>query len=193
MRRTALLALLSLAAADDWAAFGEKEWKNGTRRLVVTEKGFRLLDGEKTVFLPFNRGSGTGAGNPDNPQGYRAEYLWEQVWQRDSWLDILARFIHLSVEEKTVAGRKIRKETMIFPRYHQLVAVRALESDTRRMGAGTNYLIQHSAGSGKSNSIAWLAHQLSTLHDAGDQRVFDSIVVITDRRVLDRQLPPSRT
>ncbi len=146
------------------------------------------LDGTKTFFLPFNRGDGTGAGNPDNPNGYKTAYLWEQVWQRDSWLDIIARFVHLQVEEKTVGERRIRKETMIFPRYHQLVAVRALEEDARRVGAGTNYLIQHSAGSGKSNSIAWLAHRLASLHNTGDEKVFASVVVITDRRVLDQQL-----
>lgn len=146
------------------------------------------LDGTKTVFLPFNRGDGTGAGNPENPSGYKTAYLWEQVWRRDSWLDILARFVHLQVEEKTVGGRKIRKETMIFPRYHQLAAVRALEADARRVGAGTNYLIQHSAGSGKSNSIAWLAHRLASLHSDRDEKVFASVVVITDRLVLDRQL-----
>lgn len=146
------------------------------------------LDGTKTFFLPFNRGDGTGAGNPDNPNGYKTAYLWEQVWQRDSWLDIIARFVHLQVEEKTVGEKRIRKETMIFPRYHQLVAVRALEADARRVGAGTNYLIQHSAGSGKSNSIAWLAHRLASLHNDGDEKVFASVVVITDRRVLDQQL-----
>jgi type I restriction enzyme R subunit len=146
------------------------------------------LAGAKTVFLPFNRGDGTGAGNPDNPGGYKTAYLWEQVWQRDTWLDIIARFVHLQVEEKTVGSKKIVKETMIFPRYHQLVAVRKLEADARRVGAGTNYLIQHSAGSGKSNSIAWLAHRFASLHNEKDQKVFDSVVVITDRRVLDRQL-----
>jgi type I restriction enzyme R subunit len=146
------------------------------------------LDGTKTVFLPFNRGDGTGAGNPDNPDGYKTAYLWEQVWQRDSWLDIIARFVHLQVEEKTLAGKTKRTETMIFPRYHQLVAVRMLEADARRVGAGTNYLIQHSAGSGKSNSIAWLAHRLASLHNDRDEKVFASVVVITDRLVLDRQL-----
>jgi type I restriction enzyme R subunit len=146
------------------------------------------LEGNKTVFLPFNKGNGTGAGNPDNPAGYKTAYLWEEVWQRDSLLDILGRFMHLQVEEKTVGGKKIRKETMIFPRYHQLVAVRALEADAKAKGVGQNYLVQHSAGSGKSNSIAWLAHRLASLHDAQDQKVFDSVVVITDRLVLDRQL-----
>jgi type I restriction enzyme, R subunit len=146
------------------------------------------LDGRKTRFLPFNRGDGTGAGNPENPNGYKTAYLWEQVWQRDSLLDILARFIHLQVEEKKVGGRKIRKETMIFPRYHQLDSVRKLEADARASGVGKNYLIQHSAGSGKSNSIGWLAHRLASLHNGQDEKVFDSVIVITDRIVLDRQL-----
>ena len=146
------------------------------------------LDGAKTFFLPFNKGNGTGAGNPDNPNGYKTDYLWEQVWQRDSWLDILGRFVHLQVEEKTIGGKKIRKETMIFPRYHQLVAVRNLEAAAKQSGPGNNYLIQHSAGSGKSNSIAWIAHRLASLHDSQDRKIFDSVIVITDRRVLDRQL-----
>lgn len=146
------------------------------------------LDGTKTQFLPFNQGDGTGAGNPDNPKGYKTAYLWEQVWQRDSILDILARFIHLHIDEKIIAGKKIRRESMIFPRYHQLVAVRLLEADARRVGPGANYLIQHSAGSGKSNSIAWLAHRLASLHNDKDHKVFDSVIVITDRVVLDRQL-----
>jgi type I restriction enzyme R subunit len=146
------------------------------------------LDGNKTHFLPFNLGNGTGAGNPDNPGGYKTAYLWQQVWQRDSMLDILARFVHLQVDERTFAGKKIRKETMIFPRYHQLTCVRKCEGDAKAHGVGNNYLIQHSAGSGKSNSIAWLAHRLASLHDAGDKRIFDSVIVITDRRVLDKQL-----
>ncbi len=146
------------------------------------------LDGNKTFFLPFNKGNGTGAGNPDNPNGYKTAYLWEEVWQRDSLLDILGRFVHLQVDEKTVGGKKIRKEAMIFPRYHQLVAVRTLEADAKAKGVGHNYLVQHSAGSGKSNSIAWLAHRLASLHNGQDEKVFDSVVVITDRLVLDRQL-----
>ena len=146
------------------------------------------LDGKKTRFLPFNLGDGTAAGNPENPDGYKTAYLWEQVWQRDSLLDILARFIHLQVEEKKIGGRKIRKETMIFPRYHQLDSVRKLEADARASGVGKNYLIQNSAGSGKSNSIGWLAHRLASLHNDQDEKVFDSVIVITDRIVLDRQL-----
>lgn len=146
------------------------------------------LKGKETPFLPFNLGNGTGAGNPENPNGYRTAYLWEQVWQRDSLLDIVGRFLHLQVEERTIAGKKVRKETMIFPRYHQLDVVRQLEAEARTHGVGTNYLVQHSAGSGKSNSIGWLAHRLASLHDGKDAKVFDSVIVITDRVVLDQQL-----
>ncbi len=140
------------------------------------------LKGEDTRFLPFNRGAGQGAGNPEHPSGHRTAYLWEEVWQRDSFIDLVGRFIHLMKDEKS------GKHVMVFPRYHQLDSVRRLESAARVDGPGTSYLIQHSAGSGKSNSIGWLAHRLSTLHDAKDDKVFDSVVVITDRRVLDRQL-----
>ncbi|BCU05976.1 type I restriction endonuclease subunit R [Allochromatium tepidum] len=149
------------------------------------------LAGSSTYFLPFNRGMDGGAGNPPDPHGrnYKTAYLWEEVLQRDSLLDLLARFLHLSVEEKTTDdGKKVRKESLIFPRYHQLQAVRELVAAAAREGVGHNYLIEHSAGSGKSNTIAWLAHRLSSLHDASDERVFDSVVVITDRVVLDRQL-----
>ena len=151
------------------------------------------LAGKETFFLPFNQGHGNGAGNPPSPEGkYRTSYLWEEVLARDSLMDILARFLHLQVEEKQVVTNKgikrRKKETMIFPRYHQLDAVRKLVSSSKTQGSGHNYLVQHSAGSGKSNSIAWLAHRLSSLHNADDQKVFDTVVVITDRRVLDQQL-----
>jgi len=147
------------------------------------------LRGTSTFFLPFNRGDGTAAGNPSIEGKHRTHYLWEQVWQRDSLLDILARFMHLQVEEKTTAdGKTRRRETMIFPRYHQLDCVRRIIGAVQSTGAGRNYLVQHSAGSGKSNSIAWLAHRLASLHDAQDRKVYDSVVVITDRRVLDQQL-----
>jgi type I restriction enzyme R subunit len=147
------------------------------------------LAGKSTFFLPFNQGDGMGAGNPPAKEGtYKTAYLWEQVWQRDSLLDLLARFIHLEVIEAEIGGKKVRKENMIFPRYHQLDVVRKIGTQTRSEGAGNNYLVMHSAGSGKSNSIAWLAHRLASLHDAGDQKVFDSVVVVTDRRVLDQQL-----
>lgn len=151
------------------------------------------LGGDKTCFLPFNLGCDGGAGNPPAADGgYRTAYLWREVWARDSLLDILGRFMHLQEEEKRVLTdkgiRKISKETMIFPRYHQLDAVRRLVQHSREHGPGRNYLVQHSAGSGKSNSIAWLAHRLSSLHDAQDNKLFDSVLVISDRQVLDQQL-----
>jgi type I restriction enzyme R subunit len=149
------------------------------------------LAGSSTHFLPFNKGFKGNSGNPPDPEGrnYKTAYLWEEVLQRDSLLDLLARFLHLSVEEKTSdQGKKIRKETLIFPRYHQLEAVRSLLAAVVREGIGHNYLIEGSAGSGKSNTIGWLSHRLSSLHDAQDQRLFDSVIVITDRLVLDRQL-----
>ena len=148
------------------------------------------LAGPKTRFLPFNRGKYGGAGNPPVPptrSGYATGYLWEETWARDSVLDLVRQFIH-EVEEEDEKGRKTGKRFLIFPRYQQLDCVRKLVADARTMGAGQRYLIEHSAGSGKSFTIAWLAHQLSVLHDADDRRVFDSIVVITDRRILDRQL-----
>jgi len=146
------------------------------------------LAGRNTHFLPFNKGREGGAGNPENPGRWKTAYLWEDILERRSLLDILARFIHLQVEVKRLGNKHVKRETMIFPRYHQLDCVRALVRDAGDRGAGANYLVQHSAGSGKSNSIAWLAHRLSTLHDARDERVFDSVVVVTDRVVLDQQL-----
>ena len=148
------------------------------------------LDGAGTRFLPFNRGKFGGAGNPPVPPtqtGYATSYLWAETWARDSVLDLVRQFIH-EVEEEDETGRKTGGKSLIFPRYQQLDCVRRLVADARENGVGQQYLIQHSAGSGKSYTIAWLAHQLSTLHDAADRRVFDSIVVITDRRVLDRAL-----
>jgi type I restriction enzyme R subunit len=149
------------------------------------------LAGSATHFLPFNKGCDGGAGNPPDPAGrtYRTAYLWEEILQRDSFLDLLARFIHLQIEEKRDdEGRKVKKETMIFPRYHQLQAVRTLVEAARTGGVGHNYLVEHSAGSGKSNTIGWLAHRLASLHDAANRRVFDSVIVVTDRIVLDQQL-----
>ena len=145
------------------------------------------LEGAKTRFLPFNLGYNGGAGNPPSWQGFATAYLWEKIWSKDSILDMGQNFIQV-VEEEDDKGRKTGKRKLIFPRFHQLDSVSRLVAAARSQGPGQNYLIQHSAGSGKSNSIAWLAHQLAVLHDAQDQRVFDSIVVITDRRVLDRQI-----
>lgn len=150
------------------------------------------LKGNDTVFLPFNRGHNHGAGNPSVQNNWKTHYLWDEVLTQHSLMDILQRFMHLEVKERQVrtakGARTIRKETMIFPRYHQLDAVRALVAHARANGSGHNYLVQHSAGSGKSNSIGWLAHRLASLHDAQDHKVFHSVVVVTDRRVLDRQL-----
>ena len=149
------------------------------------------LAGGATQFLPYNKGCAGASGNPPDPEGrtYRTAYLWEEVLQRDSLLDILARFIHLQINEKRDdRGAKVKAESMIFPRYHQLEAVRRLIESARREGVGHNYLVEHSAGSGKSNTIGWLAHRLASLHDAANARVFDSVIVVTDRVVLDQQL-----
>jgi type I restriction enzyme, R subunit len=148
------------------------------------------LDGPTTRFLPFNKGRFGGAGNPPaslTRGGYATRYLWEETWARDSVLDLIRQFVH-EIEEEDERGKKTGKRSLIFPRYQQLDAVRMLVAEAREHGTGHRYLIQHSAGSGKSFTIAWLAHQLSTLHDFDDRRVFDSIIVITDRRILDRQL-----
>ncbi len=148
------------------------------------------LSGADTYFLPFNKGRADGsAGNPPNPHGYATAYLWEEVLERESVLNILARYVHLEIKEKEdYQGKRSKSKTLIFPRYHQLDVVRKLLADTKTKGAGNHYLIQHSAGSGKSNSIAWLAHQLSSLHSDVEVSVFDSVIVITDRTVLDNQL-----
>ncbi|HEY1354464.1 MAG TPA: type I restriction endonuclease [Ktedonobacteraceae bacterium] len=153
-------------------------------RVSMTTK----LAGAQTRFIPFNLGHNYGAGNPLNPQGHRTSYLWERVWVRDAWMDLLARFIHVERPDKGSSATKKAAEVVIFPRFHQWDAVQALDADVRAHGVGRNYLIQHSAGSGKSNTIAWTAHRLSNLHDATDTRLFDKIIVITDRRVLDHQL-----
>ena len=156
------------------------------------------LDKENTYFLPFNQGSNGagedgGKGNPANPDGYPTSYLWEVVFQKDSMMDILQKFIHLQVKEdkKLMADgseRVVKKKTIIFPRYHQLDVVRKLIQDVSNNGAGKNYLIQHSAGSGKSNSIAWSAYRLASLHNKDNKPIFSSVIVVTDRTVLDAQL-----
>ena len=146
------------------------------------------LDGDRTHWLPFNQGYNNGKGNPPNPDSYRTAYLWQKILVKDSWLEIIGRFIHLQTKEYELAGRTHKTEKLIFPRFHQLDVVRQLTHHARTNGAGQNYLIQHSAGSGKSNSIAWLAYRLSGLHNDRDQRIFDSVIVITDRLILDSQL-----
>lgn len=143
------------------------------------------LAGADTYFLPFNKGNNGGKGNPVGDGNYRTSYLWDEVLQKDSLLDIIHRFIHL--ESKADENGKL-KEAIIFPRYHQLDVVRKLTAEIKTKGTGDNYLVQHSAGSGKSNSIAWLAHHLQNQHGADDKVVFNSVIVITDRLVLDKQL-----
>lgn len=143
------------------------------------------LKGKGSWFLPFNQGWNDGAGNPPNPNGLKTDYLWQQVLTRKGLTDIIENYAQIVAEKDEKTGRK--KRTQIWPRYHQLEAVRRLLADVGEKGAGHRYLIQHSAGSGKSNSIAWLAHQLVGMHKGG-AAVFDSIVVITDRRILDRQI-----
>lgn len=140
------------------------------------------LEGTATRFLPFNKGDDGGAGNPLNPDGHQTAYLWEEVWQRDSWLEILGRYL--------VAQRDDKKQLkqILFPRYHQLDATRKLQAAILKEGAGQKYLIQHSAGSGKTNSIAWSAHFLADLHDDNNKKVFDTVLVVSDRNVIDGQL-----
>lgn len=154
------------------------------------------LKGEKTVFFPFNQGSNGagnvgGAGNPQTENGYQTSYLWERVLAKDSLLEILQKYLHLNEpkdDKKTSKIVKMEDKSLIFPRYHQLDLVSKLLFDVKEDGSGKNYLIQHSAGSGKSNSIAWLAHRLSSLHNAQDNAIFSSVIIVTDRRVLDEQL-----
>lgn len=148
------------------------------------------LAGAATRFLPFNRGHDHGAGNPPNPNGSASSYFWEEILQRDTWLRLLGSFVHLQVETEVDpdTGKKTRSEKVLFPRYHQWRAVSRLVDTAGTEGAGNRYLVQHSAGSGKTNSISWLAHRLSQLHDDANERVFDTVVVVTDRTVLDKQL-----
>ena len=159
-----------------------------TQEVYMTTK----LDGENTSFLPFNRGFNDGKGNPPVENDVRTAYLWREVLRKDSLMELIGRFLHLSREERKIRTnsgfRRIPSESMIFPRFHQLDAVRKLIAHTKTHGAGKNYLIQHSAGSGKSNTIAWLAHHLASLHNAEDEKIFNSVIIVTDRVVLDRQL-----
>ena len=150
-----------------------------------------------TEFLPFNRGShpgavGCGAGNPAHPSGYRSGYFWQEVLERDSFLEILGSFTFMEHRTEEVHDRRgartVKHDSVVFPRYHQLDAVTRLIAIAELEGPGRNYLIQHSAGSGKTNSISWLAHHLAGLHTPDDAKVFDCVLVITDRRLLDRQL-----
>jgi type I restriction enzyme, R subunit len=155
------------------------------------------LEGDDTYFLPFNKGTKEGAAGNDVPEDvnqYATDYLWNEVLLPDNLLNILANFVHLQIEEKEDwEGRKYKKEALIFPRYHQWDVVSKLVNAARTEGPGHKYLIQHSAGSGKSNSIAWSAHQLSSVHKGDGKKLFDSVIVVTDRTVLDDQLQETIT
>jgi type I restriction enzyme R subunit len=145
------------------------------------------LAGAKTQFLPFNRGTDGGAGNPPCKIGYATSYLWQEVWQKPRILDLIQRFIRV-VDVLDDKGKPTGKQRQIFPRFHQLTCVRELGADAQKHGAGRRYLNQHSAGSGKTNCIAWLANSLATLHTPEGKPVFSSVIVISDRRIIDRQL-----
>lgn len=162
-----------------------------THFAVDTEQVFMTtkLAGLKTHFLPFNKGYKESAGNPLTEGKYKTHYVWEDTWSKSNVLDLVTRFIKDVEEEIELPnGKSIIVNKLIFPRYHQLDTVRRLVRHAREQGAGCNYLIQHSAGSGKSNTIAWVAHRLSELHNEEDAKVFDGVIVVTDRRNLDRQL-----
>ena len=157
------------------------------------------LKGTDTCFLPFNQGSGGagndgGAGNPQaEDDNYVTSYIWENVLQKDSLLEIIQKFISFEVKTEKKDGKNVTKKRLIFPRFHQLAVVRKLIADVRENGSGKNYLIQHSAGSGKSNSIAWTAYRLASLHNNDNEPVFTSVVIVTDRRNLDAQLQETIT
>ena len=163
-----------------------------THFAVDTEQAYMAtrLTGLTTYFLPFNKGNKGSSGNPDAPTGkYKTYYLWEEIWSKDSVFDLLGNFIQEVTEEKEDKnGKKRKEEKLIFPRYHQLETVKNIVVDAQKNGSGKNYLIQHSAGSGKSNTIAWTAHRLAELHNDEGRNIFDGVIVVTDRRVLDRQL-----
>lgn len=151
------------------------------------------LSGSSTFFLPFNMGCGegiqVGAGNPVLEDEYSVHYMWDDILQKDSLLEILGKFMFIEVSEKEDANGKVKKnETVIFPRYHQLDVLRKVLADVKEHGSSLNYLLQHSAGSGKTNEIAWLAHRLASLHSADNKIIFDNIIICTDRVVVDRQL-----
>lgn len=155
------------------------------------------LDGDATFFLPFNMGNGegvtAGAGNPIFEDKYSVSYMWEDILIKDTVLDLISKFIFVEVKEKVdeQTGKVKRSENLIFPRYHQLDVIRKTLADVRENGTAQNYLIQHSAGSGKTNSIAWLAHRLTSLHDANNKIIFNNVIIVTDRVVVDRQLQKS--
>lgn len=150
------------------------------------------LNGSNTVFLPFNKGIGDGGGNPMVEGKLRTHYIWEEILKKDTILEIIHKFTYVEKKEKTLEnGDTIVKETVIFPRYHQLDVVRKVINHVKHNGSGHKYLIQHSAGSGKTNSITWIAHRLASLHDIDNNIIFNGVIVVTDRKVLDQQLQDS--
>lgn len=173
-----------------WKAGALVDFAMDLEQVYMTTK----LDGESTFFLPFNMGKGdgidTGAGNPIYEDKYSVYYMWEDILQKDTLIEILGKFMFIEVKEKKdpVTDKKKRSETVIFPRYHQLDVIRKTLTEVVATGSSQNYLIQHSAGSGKTNSIAWLAHRLASLHDKENKIIFDNIIICTDRVVVDRQL-----
>ena len=173
-----------------WKAGALVDFAMDLEQVYMTTK----LDGVSTFFLPFNMGKGegidTGAGNPIYEDKYSVSYMWEDILQKDTLIEILSKFMFIEVKEKKdpVTDKMKRSETVIFPRYHQLDVIRKTLAEVVATGSSQNYLIQHSAGSGKTNSIAWLAHRLASLHDKENKIIFDNIIICTDRVVVDRQL-----
>ncbi len=173
-----------------WKAGALVDFAMDSEQVYMTTK----LDGVSTFFLPFNMGKGegidTGAGNPIYEDKYSVSYMWEDILQKDTLIEILSKFMFIEVKEKKdpVTDKMKRSETVIFPRYHQLDVIRKTLAEVVATGSSQNYLIQHSAGSGKTNSIAWLAHRLASLHDKENKIIFDNIIICTDRVVVDRQL-----
>ena len=173
-----------------WKAGALVDFAMDLEQVYMTTK----LEGESTYFLPFNMGKGegidTGAGNPIFEDKYSVSYMWEDILQKDTLIEILGKFMFIEVKEKKdpVTDKVKRSETVIFPRYHQLDVIRKILKEVVLTGSSQNYLIQHSAGSGKTNSIAWLAHRLASLHDKENKIIFDNIIICTDRVVVDRQL-----
>lgn len=150
------------------------------------------LNGDKTVFLPFNKGVGEGGGNLEVEGKLKTHYMWEEILKKDSILEIVHKFIYVDKREEILDnGDTLIKETVIFPRYHQLDVVKKILHHVKKQGAGQKYLIQHSAGSGKTNSITWLAHRLASLHNQENNIIFDGVIVVTDRKALDQQLQDS--
>ncbi|WP_165165259.1 type I restriction endonuclease subunit R [Corynebacterium qintianiae] len=167
--------------------------KRALVHFVVTDNEVAMttkLDGDKTTFLPFNRGDGTKKGNPLNANGARTEYFWRDVLDRDAFLTILTKYIVLRTDEKPdpITGKTVRSTSLRFPRYHQWDAVEKIVERVTEHGAGERYLIEHSAGSGKTDTIVWTAFRLAALHDADNKKIYDSVIVVTDRNVLDKQV-----